>query len=260
MCVLLESSWPLDQTLLAFGVIVKKSGGRYSFKHDLIPFPGSLQWGEGTCRTHFQQKDPCERSVRDGVVITKSKSLTHNWSYLKGLQGQKSRRAWGKGTPVTSPSWDSAHRKVPRPDTVTEAMECSQKRAYHNCSPKEPTNNWKSPMQIFKPNQSTEARESCDWIREKIEEAKEKFNPVGGPAVSTNLDHWDLYHTGSIGLSQKRYNKHSRDWRPQGMGRNGEVGLGIGTLSWKGTGEVWYVEQSEGRLGWGWKVDCKKFK
>jgi hypothetical protein len=47
--------------------------------------------------------------------------------------------------------------EAPRPDTVTKAMECSQKRAYHDCPPKDPTSSSKSQMQIFTPNQWTEA-------------------------------------------------------------------------------------------------------
>jgi hypothetical protein len=47
-------------------------------------------------------------------------------------------------------------------------------------------------MQIFAPNQWTEAAEPCGWIREKLEEAEEEGNPVGEPAVSINLDPWDL--------------------------------------------------------------------
>jgi hypothetical protein len=42
-------------------------------------------------------------------------------------------------------------------------------------------------MQVFTPNQWTEAAEPCDWIREKMEEVEEEGNPLGGPAVSTNL-------------------------------------------------------------------------
>jgi hypothetical protein len=35
-----------------------------------------------------------------------------------------------------------------------------------------------------------------DWIKKKIGEAEEENNPVGGPAVSTNLDPQDLSDTG----------------------------------------------------------------
>jgi hypothetical protein len=41
----------------------------------------------------------------------------------------------------------------PRPDTITEAMELSQKGTYHNCPLKESKSTWKSQMQIFAPNQ-----------------------------------------------------------------------------------------------------------
>ena len=43
-------------------------------------------------------------------------------------------------------------------------------------------------MQIFVPNQWTKAADTCGRIREKLEEAEEKDNPVGWPAVSINLD------------------------------------------------------------------------
>jgi hypothetical protein len=33
-------------------------------------------------------------------------------------------------------------------------------------------------------------------MREKLEEAEEEGDPVGGPAVSINLDPWDLSNTG----------------------------------------------------------------
>jgi hypothetical protein len=38
------------------------------------------------------------------------------------------------------PKVGSAQREIPRPDTITEAMEISQKRIY-NCPPKDPTSN-----------------------------------------------------------------------------------------------------------------------
>jgi hypothetical protein len=36
----------------------------------------------------------------------------------------------------------------------------------------------------------------CGWIREKLGEAEEEGNPVGGPTISTNLDPRDLSDTG----------------------------------------------------------------
>jgi hypothetical protein len=43
--------------------------------------------------------------VRERVAIPQTK-LTHNCSCLKGLQGQKWRRAWRKGRPATGPMWE----------------------------------------------------------------------------------------------------------------------------------------------------------
>jgi hypothetical protein len=50
-------------------------------------------------------------------------------------------------------------------------------------------------MQIFTPNQWTEAGDPCGCVREKLEEAEEESDPIGRPAVSTNLDPWDLSDT-----------------------------------------------------------------
>jgi hypothetical protein len=52
-------------------------------------------------------------------------------------------------------------------------------------------------MQIFAPNQWTEAADPCDLIREKLEEVEEEGNLVGRPAVSINLAPRDLSDTGS---------------------------------------------------------------
>ena len=44
-----------------------------------------------------------------------------------------------KEGPVTGPKWDPAQGEVPKPDTITEAMEHSQKGTYHDCPLKDPT-------------------------------------------------------------------------------------------------------------------------
>jgi hypothetical protein len=51
-------------------------------------------------------------------------------------------------------------------------------------------------MQIFAPNQWTEADDPCCLIRKKLEEAEEEGSPVGGQAVSINQDPQDLSNTG----------------------------------------------------------------
>ena len=51
-------------------------------------------------------------------------------------------------------------------------------------------------MQIFVPNQWTKAADTCGRIREKLEEAEEKGNLVGGSVVSINLDSRNLSNTG----------------------------------------------------------------
>jgi hypothetical protein len=44
-----------------------------------------------------------------------------------------------KEGPATGPNWDPAQGEVPRPDTVNEAMEHSQKGTYHDRTPEDPT-------------------------------------------------------------------------------------------------------------------------
>jgi hypothetical protein len=78
--------------------------------------------------------------------------LTHNCFCLRELQGWKWRGAWGKEGPVTETKWNPAQGEAPRPDTITEAMECSQKEIYHDCPLKDPKSSWKSQMQIFAPD------------------------------------------------------------------------------------------------------------
>jgi hypothetical protein len=49
-----------------------------------------------------------------------------------------------KGCPVAGPNWDPTQREASRPDTISEAMLCSKKGVYHDCSPKDPTISGKS--------------------------------------------------------------------------------------------------------------------
>jgi hypothetical protein len=53
----------------------------------------------------------------------------------------------------------------------------------------------KSQTQIFTLNQLAEPGDPCGWIREKLENAEEEGNPIGRPAVSTNMDPWDCSDT-----------------------------------------------------------------
>ena len=138
------------------------------------------------------------------------KSLTHNCPCLNELQGQKSRRDWGKGGPKTGPKWEPAQGEVPRPETVTEAMEHSHKGIYHDCHQKNPKNSWKSHVQIFTPNQWTEAVDLCGWIREKLEETEEEGDPVGGSTDSITLDPGN-----SQTLNHQLGRMHQLIWRHQ---------------------------------------------
>jgi hypothetical protein len=70
------------------------------------------------------------------------------------------------------------------------------KGTYHNCPLEDTTNRWKGLMQIFAPNQWTEAADLFSWSRGKLEETAEEGEPVWGPVVSINLDPRDLSDTG----------------------------------------------------------------
>ena len=204
------------------------------------------------------------------------KSLTHNCPCLNELQGQKWRRDWGKGGPKTGPKWEPAQGEVPRPETVTEAMEHSHKGIYHDCHQKNPKNSWKSHVQIFTPNQWTEAVNHCGWSREKLWETEEENNPVGDQQ-SIKLDplrslrHWtnsQAAHTSWYEPPPTPNTYTAEDCRvwvqlekmyltlnkqeAQGVLRSGGVGngkWGVVTSYWRqGSGEeVW-----DGETVWSW--------
>ena len=80
----------------------------------------ALQWTEAP---------PVERQghqVEGWIAIPQTETLTHNSSCLKELQRQIWRKAWGKGGLVSGPNWDSAQRKISRPDTINGAIVCLQ--------------------------------------------------------------------------------------------------------------------------------------
>ena len=61
--------------------------------------------------------------MREGVAIPQSKL-----SPIIVLVSKNCRDgSGGKEGPVTGPKWDPTQGKVPKSDTITETMECSQK-------------------------------------------------------------------------------------------------------------------------------------
>jgi len=113
-------------------------------------------------------------------------------------------------------------------------------------------------MQIFAPNQWTEACDSCGWIWEKLQEAGEEGDLIGRPAVSPNLDLQDLRHQANnqaayttwygdpntytaedcqVWVQSEKMHLTLKDWRPRESG-----GLGGGASSWRWEEEVWDVE------------------
>jgi hypothetical protein len=47
-----------------------------------------------------------------------------------------------KRSPATGPKCDPAQRKAPKPFTITDIMECTQKGTYNDCPLKDPTSRW----------------------------------------------------------------------------------------------------------------------
>ena len=85
--------------------------------------------------------------------------------------------------------------------------------------PNDPKSNWKSQVQIFTPNQWTEAADPSVSMREKLKEAEEEGNPVWGQAVSFNLDLLTLSHqSGKI---------YKLTWCPKHTYSRGLPGLGL---------------------------------
>jgi hypothetical protein len=130
-----------------------------------------LQQGEETYRVHPQQED--RASNEGGGCHPTVKTLTHNFSCLKELQGWKWGGALGIEGPGTGPKWHPGQEEVTRLDTITEAMEHSLKRGL----------SWPHSQ---RPNK--QLKESDGWIRERQKEAEMEGDPIGGPAVSINLD------------------------------------------------------------------------
>jgi hypothetical protein len=146
-------------------------------------------------RENLYRTSPAERQgIKRHPTV---KTLIHICSCLKELQGWKWRGAWEKEGPLTDPKQDPPQKEVPRPDTITGAMDCSQTVTYYDYSLKDPTNSWKSQMQIFAPNQLTKAADLCCWTTGKLEEAEEEGGPFGGPEISINLDSRNLSECGT---------------------------------------------------------------
>ena len=98
----------------------------------------------------------------------------------------KMEKSLKKGGPVAGPNWDPAQKEAPRPGIITADKMCLQKGGYHDCPLKGPTNSWKSQMQIFAPNQSTETGKPYGWIRGNLEEAEEEGDLIERLGISTN--------------------------------------------------------------------------
>jgi hypothetical protein len=126
---------------------------------------------------------------------------------MKELQGWKCRGAWGKEYSETRPKWDSAEVEVPRPNTITEAMEHSQRGIYHDYPQKYPTSTWVRCSYLYPTNGQKQLTPVVELG--KLREAEEKGDSVGGPAVSINLDPGDL-----LTLDHQTASIHQLIWDP----------------------------------------------
>jgi hypothetical protein len=134
--------------------------------------------------------------MREGVAIPQSKPwpiIVPVWKNYRDENGEKPEekkvqrqtqsRIQLKGRPqdliLLLRLWN-AHKKEPSMTTLWKTQQAAE-----------------SQMQIFAPNQWTEATDLCCWIREGGKKLRRRvIDPVGGPAVSINLDLWDLSNTG----------------------------------------------------------------
>jgi hypothetical protein len=148
---------------------------------------------------------------------------------------------------ATGPNWDQTQWEASRPHRITEATVCSQKETYCDCPLRDPTSNWKSQMQLFSPNQWSKAGDPCGWIREKLEEAEEESDPIGGPAVSINLDPRDLSDTGP----QSKQHTPAGMRPPQHIYSRGLPGLGSIRDNAPNPQETGAPREFRGLVGWG---------
>ena len=183
---------------------------------------------------------------------------------------------------MTGSNWDLAQGKAPRPHYYW-GYDVLTNRGLPWLPYERPKKQLKkSQIQIFTPDQWIEAADPCRWIMKKLEEAEEDGDPIGRPAVSTNLDAWGFSD------NEPQIRQHSlADMRLQIYTaedcwlwtQSEKMHL---TLNWLGTPgseqfcwdveggwgypfedrdcgeEVWDVKMSEDRPGGGWNLDCKK--
>ena len=86
------------------------------------------------------------------------------------------------------------------------------------------------------------------WIRKRLEETEEEGNPIGRPAVSTNLDPWDLSDT------EPPTRQHTlADMRSQHMYSRGLPALASVREDTPKPLDTWGPRESGGLLGYSWQ-------
>jgi hypothetical protein len=135
---------------------------------------------------------------------------------------------------------------------------CTYGGALHGRPLRGLTSSWlrQTPLLTSKltPNQWTKAGDPCGgWIRERLEEAEENGDPIGRPAVSTNLDPRDLsdtepptrWHT-LVGQRLPTYTAENCPVWPQWE----MIHLTLERLEAPGSGEAW---RGRGGVGTSWR-------
>jgi hypothetical protein len=110
------------------------------------------------------------------------------------LAGTKMEKSLRRRRYSDRPKLGSSSRWGPRLDIITEAMEHSQKGPTMTSLRKTQEAAERVRYRYLNPI-NKQADDPCCSIREKLKEAEEEGNPVGGPAVSINLDTRDLSDT-----------------------------------------------------------------
>jgi hypothetical protein len=130
---------------------------------------------------------------RNGIAIPQSKLWLKIIPVWKNCR--KWRRAWGKEGPVTETKVGSSSSGGLKTWHYYKDYGTLTKRDL-SWLPSERANKQVSQMQIIYTQPMDRSWDLCGWIREKLGEAEEEGEPVGGPAFSTNLDLWDNSDTG----------------------------------------------------------------
>jgi hypothetical protein len=219
----------------------------------------------------------------DVVAIPQSKALTHNCSCLKELQGQKWRKVWEKGVPVTGPSWDPAQgkaraltlllmlwwtcRQEPSMATLWEAHQAAARVRYRYWHP---TNGQKLGNPVVQLGKSWKklSRRAAPWEDQQSQlswthKISQTLSHQPGSIHHLIWGSQQVYSWGQPGLASVREATPnpqetwcSREWgalvvwgwrweHPLGDWDEGSYGMGCGRVRWGGLGGRWSLDSTQ---------------